>query len=189
MEQHPFQTNNMSLAVALLCAGIPHPVNDKGQLVPGFNIYDKNILAGLGYKGWPLEKAVEDAIAKGRPGVVVYNFARSDRQAEICRAFDKAATLLKDLDNNGNPESQTAFTINCPHCNKSIGGTAFAKIGCIVLKTRKTVAGLWKNFITQINVHGQQRTERDANGKETTTGSFKSIPLNASPETKRRLGL
>lgn len=78
----------------LFVAGVPAAITPDGKSVPQFMLYDADTLRGLGYKGCTMEAAAKDAMANRKPGKRVYQFQRTDDQAEIVDGYRKAQMQL-----------------------------------------------------------------------------------------------
>jgi hypothetical protein len=80
----PLRTHNVALAFALYIAGIPF-ADEKKPLV---NIYDADILRGLGYEG-NIEASACQARIDGKRGAVEYGFAKNYDLGPVMQAFDR----------------------------------------------------------------------------------------------------
>lgn len=176
-----FQTQNTALAVTLATLGIPFATSDSGQPAPFLNIYDPGILKRLGYTGWNLEDAARDAHAKGRPGIVHYQFQRTPLLEQIIAAYNKRHEQIGAADHGLSPAPEEI----------DIDPEIAARLACQLLKNRSDMISGWKSAVPMLVIPGGTSSEADPTrpGGKVLTGSCKMISLNASPATRAHIGL
>lgn len=178
-----YQTNNLSLAVVLATCGVPFYSTPEGQLAPVVNIYTRENLAALGFKGRTLEEGAEEAYRKGRPGLVVFAFERTPDLEAIVKAYDDQAEVSKRAGaEGGKTHAQDAGELD-------VDPAIAARLGFQFLKNRKTLRDAWKAPVPLLAIQGESRSRTDSNGAKVTLGSCKIISLGASKATRNRLGL
>jgi hypothetical protein len=152
----PFTTSNAALAFALYLSGIPF-ADEKQPLV---NIYDADILRGLGYSG-AVERAAIQAHTEGKPGQIEYGFARTVYLGECLDAFDEQQKTL-----HGGLVS--ASDIVAGIAQKLAGGLlsqrqAVCKGVCVVVKTWREQLKDWKlHSVFNVQRRKNEVTEKDA---------------------------
>lgn len=187
-EQNPldqaFFTDNAQLATALRTAGCQHPVNEKGEITPCRNIYTREILEKLGYKGWDIEAAAADASRKGLHGLIVYCFVRTDALFQLHAGWEEQAKM--------NFEAAKRMK----NREREIGGGEInvelfdmGRLFCIAAANRKPLMEAWKHVRPTIEIQGESKSEALGEGHTLIRGSFKQFSLNPSAETRRKLEL
>jgi len=179
--QETYQTQNTALAIALTTCGAEIPTDDSGNPAPCVHLYDRDILARLGYSGRKLEEAAQEAFDSGKKGLVVYQFVRNERLYKIIKAYDEQTNAIKKLEDGSRAPLQSSNAIN-------ISIEDAAKMICQVLHNRKGVLEAWKSVPATILIHGPQRRCTE-NGRKVIKGSMKAYSLGASAETRKRLGV
>lgn len=176
-----FQTQNTALAVTLATLGVPFATSASGQPAPFLNIYDPGILKRLGYTGWNLEDAARDAHKHGRPGIVHYQFQRTPLLEKITAAYNKRHDQISSAD----------FGAAAPPEEIDIDPELAARLACQLLKNRSDMIAGWKSAVPMLVIPGNTSTGSDPTrpGGKVVTGSCKMISLNATAETRARLGL
>lgn len=180
----PYQTQNGALAVALsLGKGVKFWTNpEDGLLQPTYNIYDRDILARLGYKGWQLEAAAENAWKAGKPGLIIYNFEKCETLERMVTAWLKQEELIKKLDE----DKDTVFSNDS--VDVEIEPEELAQILCQYAKNRKSTMAMWKVAPPLIRITGDTKSHTEGD-KVITVGSLKAYSINLSKERRAHLGI
>jgi hypothetical protein len=195
-----YQTGNVAIATTLHTLGIPWWKNEHGQPVPCFVRYDIDILSKLAAKELPelkgkdLDEGARLAHQRGKKGNVRYNFEQNDLLARILKAWGKHEDWMKEADGKS-PGNGTA-AMDFPEIEPETA----ARLFCQWSKNRTKIANLWKTApesAVMVDYPGKTRRSTEPttgpqgqSGERTViTGSFKSHSLNASPATKKRLGV
>lgn len=183
-----FQTQNTPLAVTLLTCGVPVPRDEHDLPMPMMNVYDAETLRRLGYGGgqWKIEDAVRDAWKNKRPGIVVYNFVRSDLQHRLCEAWDKQSAFLQE-------QAFGQVGTGARHAGQSkLDPVEAVRFACQLFKNRKQTIEDWRIVTPFILLEGESRIESggtDAEGREVSIviGSYKGYFITASAEDRAHL--
>ena len=184
----PFETENLSLSVTLFTCGVPFPKNEEGKVIPLQNIYDGDTLRKMGYKGMEIEDAARHAHKSGRPGHLIYNFEPGERLTEVVKAWDDQCKLLANLDKIAETDEEfSKDSTDMPGISPSL----VASICCQYAKNRKMFREvLWRQVRPQFVIYGKfQRQDSKDHPGFVTTGSCKLMTVDASPETRKRIGL
>jgi len=180
--QETYQTQNTALAIALTTCGAEIPTDEAGNSVPCVHLYDREILARLGYRGRKLEEAAQEAFNSGKKGLVVYQFVRNDLLYRIIKAYDEQSNAIKKLEAGSHTPLQSSGGINATPEDA-------ARIICQALHNRKGALEAWRSVPATITIHGAQKKYTDGNGRSVIEGSMKAYSLGASEETRKHLGV
>jgi hypothetical protein len=181
----PFVTQNVKLAFAIYSAGVPF------YKTPLVNTYTASKLKELGYTGQPIEEAARDAFSKNKAGHVAYSFNRTAELKSIIEAFDHAQKQV-DSDELFDFAESLGRIITEFETGDITRAQFIAKNIALTLDARKAFLGLWRTHTPMIRVNkaGSPVTRDGANGgKVVTHPGYIEYSLNASPETRQRLGL
>lgn len=161
MQALPFSTTNTALALVLHTVGVP--------LVTIENFYTPEILRGLGVG------SVREAVNKGLPGRVTYFFEPVENLAALIAVFDASKEKIQSGANSEiDADAETAV-----------------HLAAFILAKRNIFAGLWQKRVPKYAVFDGERTEtKNDDGSVTVTlPAAKIVSLNASPATRKKLGL
>jgi hypothetical protein len=179
-------------------AGVPWSNKDKPIKV----LYSADILNkftnGSGdpiYKGWELEKAVEDAHRNGLRGHVEYVFQRTPRLELLLSAFKRQSDELEKAEGYAH---DLVLRVS-QHLGTAGWDVTMVKLACIFLKMRVPFMEKWQDMIPDVIIRNEGRITRGKTTIETKDGAreatsvstpgFKIIPLNASEELREKMGL
>jgi len=172
-----YQTSNTALAATLATLGVPFAKGLDGKPAPFLLVYDPSTLRRHGYKGWNPIEAARDAHAKRKPGVVTYQFERTQVLESVVKVFEQASA---DLNSPENYHVDVTLDITPEE------GARFA---AQLLKNRQDLAAGWQTAMPLVVIPGDVSTEKHADGSTHTVGSCKAVSLNASPALLARLGV
>lgn len=169
-----YQTQNRALAITLATCGVPFAQDpEHGGDVPFIHLYDVAVLRRMKdekgqprFKGEPLEVAARKAFQAGIPGLIVYNFQRTELCDRVLKAYDAHSLRLQQID-QGAPLAALTLKIEPEDA---------AALCCQFTKNRNIFARDWKKLRPYLHLPGasEQRTE---GGKTIIIGSFKLTPL------------
>ena len=172
-----YQTNNTMLATALASAGVPF-AEENEKRIPSVCLYHAENLGRMGYKGKPLWESAHDAWKRKRPGTIVYQFERCELLDRIITAYDK---MRKTLDAQAGQQSGP----NLPgETWPDLQPEDFARIAAFLASNRTWLMDAWWQSPPLLAIYGTATTEDNVQ-----TNSAKIISLNASEETRRKLGI
>lgn len=168
-----YQTQNTMLATALASAGVPF-AEENGKRIPSLCQYHAQNLAKLGYKGKPLWEAAHDAWKRKLPGTIVYQFERCELLDRVISAYDKMkAKLSKEA--IGHDQGMTWAELQPED---------FGRIAAFIAANRSWLMDAWWKQPPILCIYGDATTEGNVQ-----TNSCKIISLNASEETRAKLGV
>lgn len=183
-EDQPLLTGDGVLAFSLYMAGTPF-VDENLWCI---NYYTADILRKLGYAGMSMREGAARAQKEGKPGVIRFMLrspasqvatAYMDQQKEIDDGEGTAVTVLRRLLDD--------FKSGARSYEESV-----VRIVCLVLKMRIKFMNSWKDVIPLLRVDDsrQPKTSIGMDGNKVVEyGGFKFISINASEETRERMGL
>lgn len=177
-----YQTQNTALAIALTTCGAEIPTDEAGNPVPCVHLYDRDILARLGYRGQKIDDAARDAVESGKRGIVVYQFVRNDLLQRIIKAYDAQSRVIRESESGNRQPLESAGDINASPEDA-------ARIICQALHNRKATIEAWRSVPATIAIHNAKQKSTDAKGRTIVEGSMKAYSLGASKETRKRLGV
>lgn len=175
--QSLYQTQNTMLATVLASAGVQF-AEENGHRIPALCQYHAQNLARLGYKGHLLWDAAQDAWKRKKAGTIVYQFERCELLDTIITAFDKMKlTMAKQAaqENGPNTPGETF---------EKLTPVDIGKIGGMLAANRDWMMNSWTLTPPILCIYGEAMTEGN-----TQTNSCKIISLNASEETRRKVGV
>jgi hypothetical protein len=178
-----YQTTNAALATLLVTLGVPFLKNSAGEDVRVINIYTVTTLRKLGFggQGLSLEEGAELAFSKGRHGDLTYVFEKTPLLEKITEAWEATDIEIKRLDSEGKKASSIATINSEPE--------EVAALACLLQKHRAMVTKMWQHETPCILDSDSSREPGVKEGSSVIVGSFKLISLNASKETRARVGL
>jgi len=194
----PFNTSNAILAYCLHLAGVPWD-NDKH---PCKVLYPESVLNkfvnGSGqpfYKGWVYEEAVKHAHKTKKRGHIEYCFAFTPRLGKLLKAYRKQVAELETRD--GFLHEVIAEVANDKSIEPDISTLRQA---CILLHGRLDFMELWEHQVPCMVIPNPGRVTRsqgtfvDKGGRTrecltVTTPGMRIVSVNASPETRKALGI
>jgi hypothetical protein len=174
-----FRTQDALLAACLYFAGVPF----WDERYPCIHRYSAEILKRLGYNGMALEEAANKAFAARRRGSIEYFFkwpkemrrlvqAFHDEESHVTRGQGTGAARLKEIMELQNIEPEERLI----------------RIACLILKMRLGFMRLWEKQIPRLRINNPGQPEQIRDGLTRFAG-WKDIPLNASAELKKKMGL
>lgn len=191
--QQKFGTSEGLLAFCLYLAGceLANPA------AICFHIYDPDILSKLGLKGEKLWDAAQRAWLNRARGHVEYSFVLTKRVQELILAYrDQREQLEKSDDKAADMVLKIAQEFSA---GAMLPDEMLLRVACVNLKVRSEFMNAWKDVVPLLKVPVVGKTERFdtttvSHGKTVPAKGVKKpgyvlISLNASEETKRKLGL
>lgn len=193
-----FGTSEGLLAFCLYLSGCE--LADPNQICK--HVYTPEILSGLGLKGEKLWDAAQRAWVNKARGHVEYSFVLTQRCGELIKAYRDQREQMEKSDVKASDmileiaKSITAGTM--------LPDEVVLRIACVNLKIRSSFMNAWKEVVPLLKIPVKGKTERfDTTATaHTQSGGTKIVPakgvrkpgytlisLNASEETKRKLGL
>lgn len=167
-----------------------------------FHIYDPDILSKLGLKGEKLWDAAQRAWLNRARGHVEYSFVLTKRVQELIAAYREQR---KELEESDEKASDLVLKIAQQFSAGAIlPDEMLLRVACVNLKIRSEFMNAWKSVVPLLKVPVVGKTERfDTTATaHTKDGGSKIVPakgvrkpgyvlvsLNASEETKKKLGL
>lgn len=195
--QQIFGTQEGSLAYCLYIAGCQ--MADPSQICK--HIYTPEILAGLGFQGSPLWGAAQVAWKNKSRGHVEFSFVLTARTGELIKAY---RDQRKELEESDAKASDLVLKIAQQFASGAmLSDEMLLRVACVNLKIRSAFMNAYKDVIPLLKIPDKGKTEkfettatgRDAKGNSITVPAhgvkkpgYKLISLNASEETKRKLG-
>ena len=176
-----YHTDNGALAVALTLGGVEPLRNAQGKAIPVYNIYNRDTLARLGYKGWNLEEAALHALEHGKPGVLIYNFKRCDNCDRMVDAWGRHEKTIAGLD-----AGAEAYTVKAGEI--PVSPEDLARILCQYAKNRKSLMNVWKMSSPLISITGET-TKEDKGDRIISVGSLKCYSLNLNESARKHIGV
>jgi hypothetical protein len=174
----PFHTQDALLAACLYFAGIPF----WNPLLPCIHRYNSKILNRLGYSGIPLEEAAQKAFKSGKRGNVEYLFKWPQELRSLIKAFHEEETNITK------GEGTAAERLSQIMESKMEPEERLIRIACLVLKMRLQFMRLWESQTPRLRIDNQKEPQTTLDGVKRHAG-WKDIPLNASAELKKKMGL
>ncbi len=180
----PVVTGDGVLAFSLYMAGTPF-AEDALWCV---NYYTPEILRKLGYSGVAMREAAIQAVKDGRPGVIRFM---------LCKPTPEVATgyreQQKEIDEG---EGEAKDTLRNLFTDYKSGVRTFeetaVRVCCLILKMRIKFMNGWKDVVPLLRIDDRREPHRTRglDGAESVElGGFKFISVNASEETRARMGL
>jgi len=164
-------------------AGVEPLRNAEGKAVPVYNIYDREKLANLGYRGWEIEDAVSHAMKSGKPGAIMYNFVRSELSDRIVAAWEKQEARMREADTLAGDEVYSTDAADI-----DIEPEALAVVCFQFAKNRKALMSSWKISPPLIKINGDSKTE-EKDGVTITVGTWKCYSLNLNEAARKHMGI
>lgn len=189
VESGGFQTTNANLASCLYMCGVPFQSDGQGNEFRVMNVYDAATLKKLGSpSGKTLFDAAKEMFAngKGKPGRVHFQFADTPLLREIVKAWKdlESAVEQQKIDAGNNQEAQVK-----PIATLNITPTEAAITCAQVNVVKRMIGNLWRTHTPWV-MWGANHMQKGAKEHQTImAGHFKLCPLNASEQTKNRLGV
>lgn len=165
------------LATVLASAGVPF-AEENGNRIPAICQYHAQNLARLGYKGHPLWDAAQDAWKRKKAGNIVYQFERCELLETIINAFDKTKLAMAK-------QAEQAHGPNTPgETFEKLTAIDIGRIGGMLAANRDWMMNAWTFTPPILCIYGEPTTDGN-----TQTNSCKIISLNASDETRKKVGV
>jgi len=193
-----FGTSEGLLAFCLYLAGCE--LADPREICK--HIYNPEILSNLGFKGVQLWGAAQVAWKEKARGHVEFSFILTQRCGELIEAYREQR---KELDESDAKASDLVLKIAQSFAaGAMLPDEMILRIACVNLKTRSEFVNAWKEVVPLLKIPVKGKAERfDTTATaHTQDGRTKIVPakgvkkpgyilvsLNASDETKRKLGL
>ena len=189
MSQAPltYSTPDIGVATMLCTCGAEFPRNEKGEVIPFFNVYTAKILRQKNYPaGMRIEEAALDAWSKGIRGFVNYCFLQTPLWQRLLEAWKKQSELIA----KGAEAESTNSGIQ-------VDPEMAARILCQAATNRKWLAEGWRKVSPAIlcNEKSESRTEpgQDEHGNPITrtivVGSFRMETIEPGPALRRQMGM
>ena len=175
----PFRTQDALLAACLYFAGVPF----FDPLQPCVHRYNADILKRFGYTGMPIEEAAKKAWDAKKRGNIDYMFKRPKELRQLLKAFhDEEHQITKGA-------GTAAERISAIMAMEKIEPEErMIRIACLLLKMRLQFMRLWESQVPRLRIQNVGAPEDIGNGAVRYPG-WKEIPLNASDELKKKMGL
>lgn len=175
----PFRTQDALLAACLYFAGVPFW--DDRQ--PCFHRYDADILNRLGYSGIPLEEAATKAWSAKKRGNIEYLFKWPKEMRHLIKAFhDEENQITKG---EGTAAERLSYLMGLENIETE---ERLIRVACLLLKMRLQFMRLWEKVVPRLRIQNPGEPE-ELGGNITRYPGWKEIPLNASDELKKKMGL
>jgi hypothetical protein len=176
-----YQTSHTPLAVLLSTLGVPFAEDENGNARPFLLVYDPPTLRKHGYKGWDIFEAATDAFAKGKPGIITYQFQRTATLEKLIEGYNKRLKSMSAADRGDGPA----------HQELDIDPVQAAMFAAQLFRNRSHLINGWKTAQPMVLMPGGVTTGADPDrpGGKVITGSAKMISLNAGPELRQKIGL
>lgn len=196
--EQQFSTSEGMLAMCLYIAGCEF----SNPAQPCFNLYDPQILSGLGLKGEKLWEGAQTAWKNKARGHVEWSFPLTGRTHELIKAYREQRKELEEAD--GKASDLVLKIMQSAAAGAMLPDEAILRIACVNLKIRAEFMNQWKNVVPLLRIPVEGKTERfnttatgrDARGNAATVPAkgvkkpgYILVSLNASDETKRKLKL
>lgn len=198
MNQQIFGTSEGLLAFCLYLSGCE--LADPNQICK--HIYTPDILSGLGLKGEKLWDGAQRAWTNKARGHVEYSFILTQRTGELIKAYRDQREQLEKSD--AKASDMVLEIMRSASAGAMLPDEAILRIACVNLKIRSEFMNAWKEVVPLLKIPAAGKTKRfettaqtrDGKGRMTTVPAkgvekpgYILISLNASEETKRKLGL
>lgn len=193
LAEQKFSTSEGLLAFCLYLAGceFSDPRN------PCFHIYNPEILSGLGFKGEKAWDAAQEAWKKKLRGHVEWSFPLTGRTHELIKAYrDQREQMEKS---EGKASDMVLEIMKSAAAGAMLPDEAVLRIACVNLVIRTEFMNMWKEVVPLLKIPEKGKARRfdttitlpdsrvvPAKGVEKP--GYRLISLNASEETKRKLG-
>jgi hypothetical protein len=175
----PFKTQDALLAACLYFSGVPFW--DDRQ--PCIHRYNADILKRLGYNGMGLEVAANKAYAARKRGNVEYLFKWPKELRNLINAFhDEERHVTKG---EGTGAERLAQIMQLEKIDPE---ERLIRIACLILKKRLGFMRLWESQVPRLRINNPGKPQQIMDGVTRYAG-WKDIPLNASDELKKKMGL
>lgn len=196
LAQQKFSTSEGLLAFCLYLAGCE--LSDPNAIC--FHIYTPEILSTLGLKGEKLWDGAQRAWLNKARGHVEYSFILSQRCNELIQAYREQREELKESDDKAS--DLVLKIMQSASAGAMLPDEAILRIACVNLKIRSEFMNAWKTVVPLLKVPAAGKTRRfdstvtirGKDGAKTLPAKavekpgYKLISLNASEETKRKMG-
>lgn len=175
----PFRTQDALLAACLYFAGVPFWETRQ----PCVHRYNADILNRLGYSGIPLQEAAEKAWASKKRGNVEYLFKWPKEMRRLIKAFhDEERQITKGEGTAAERLSKIMALENVEPEERLI------RVACLLYKMRIQFMRLWESQVPRLRIMNPGEPE-ELSSNVTRYPGWKEIPLNASDELKKKMGL
>jgi hypothetical protein len=175
----PFRTQDALLAACLYFAGVPF----FEPLQPCVHRYNADILKRFGYSGIPLEEAAKKAHAEHKRGNIEYLFKRPKELRDLIKAFHEEEQHVTKGSGTAAERLSVIMALENIEPEERI-----IRIACLLLKMRLQFMRLWETQIPRLRIQNVGAPEDIGDGITRYPG-WKEIPLNASDELKKKMGL
>lgn len=195
--EQPFAISEGILAFCLYMAGAEF----SDPRMPVVNRFDPENLSKAGFKGEKLWASAQRAWKQDTRGHVEYSFKLSQRTHDLIKIYREQRKELQDSDGKG-------CDLILKIMGKATSGSmlpdeAILRIACVNLVMRTEFFNMWKQSIPFLKVPDVGKPEKfdttatvqTMSGVKTVQASgvkkpgYKLVPLNATPETLKKLGL
>lgn len=198
LAEQKFSTAEGMLSFCLYLAGCKF----SDPRTPCFNIYDPEILSGLGFKGEKLWDGAQRAWKQKSRGHVEWSFPLTGRTAELIKAYRDQREQMEKSDTKASEmvlEIMKSFAAGA-----MLPDEAILRVACVNLKIRADFMNLWKEMVPLLKIPKKGKTRRfdttvtipDGKGGSRTVPAkgvekpgYDLVSLNASPETLKKMGL
>ena len=180
----PVITGDGVFAFALYMAGTPF-ADDNLWCV---NYYTADILRKLGYSGVTMREGATRAVKDGKPGVIRFMLCKPT--SEVARGYTEQQKEVEDGEGEAKDTLRNLFT-DYKSGIRTFEETA-VRVACLILKMRIKFMNGWKDVmpLLRIDDNREPHRTRGLDGSEMVEfGGFKFISVNASEETRARMGL
>lgn len=192
LAQQKFSTSEGLLAFCLYLAGCE--LSDSNSIC--FHIYTPEILATLGLKGEKLWDGAQRAWINKARGHVEYSFVLTSRCNELIQAY---RAQRKELEESDDKASDLVLKIAQTFAaGAMLSDEMILRIACVNLKIRGEFMNAWKSIVPLLKVPARGKTRKFEStvtvggkvlpAKAVEKPGYKLISLNASEETKKKMG-
>ena len=193
----PFNTSEGMLAFCLYLAGCQF--SNPGQ--PCFNLYDPDILSGLGLSGEKLWDGAQRAWKNKARGHVEWSFPLTGRTTELIKAYRDQREQMEKGD--GKASDMVLAIMKSFATGAMLSDEAILRVACVNLKIRAEFMNHWKLVVPLLKIPRKGKAKRfettaqgrDQKGNPVTVPAhgvekpgYDLISLNASPETLKKMG-
>lgn len=194
----PFSTSEGMLAFCLYLAGCEF--TNPSQ--PCFNLYDPQILSGLGLSGEKLWDGAQLAWKNKARGHVEWSFPLTRRTHELIKAYRDQREQMEKSD--GKASDMVLEIMKSFVARAMLPDEAILRVACVNLKIRAEFMNHWKEVVPLLKIPRKGKVKkfdttaqgRDMKGNSVTVPAhgvekpgYDLISLNASPETLKKMGL
>lgn len=193
-ENQPFSTSEGILALCLYMAGaeFSNPVQ------PCFHLFDPDILSNLGYRGDTVWSAARAAWKDRKRGHVEYSFKLSQRTHDLIKVYRSQRKELEDKE--GKASELVIKIVQLANAGAMLPDEAALRLTCVILAIRGEFMNMWKDVVPLLKLPDKGRGVKFETTAVTNAGrtvpakgikkpGYKLISLNASEETRRKMGL